>query len=142
MMRMSTAIIIDDSPVMRAQLRKLLASAGFSVVAEAGTADALIALYEEHRPTLITLDIMMPGRDGASAAVELLAAHPEATIAMCTSLGSRVRIDMCRFAGVKYYLLKPFNAEYAIGVFRHVLEQQASAPASEPTPSSTNELAH
>src|SRR5262245_46723665 len=104
---MPSAIVIDDSPIMRAQLRTLLAAAGFSVVAEAGSGEGLLALYEQHRPALVTLDIVMPGRDGATAAVELLAAYPEATVAMCTSLGSRERIDMCRQAGVRYYLLKP-----------------------------------
>lgn len=120
---MPSAIVIDDSPIMRSQLRKLLTSAGFTVVAEAGTADGLLALYEEHRPDLVTLDIVMPGRDGADAALELLSAHPEATITMCTSLGSRERIDMCRRAGVKYYLLKPFAPEYALAIFRRVLER-------------------
>lgn len=110
---------------MRAQLRKLLVSAGFTVVAESGSADTLIALYEQHRPDLITLDIVMPGRDGAEAAIELITAHPEATIAMCTSLSSRERIDMCRRAGVKYYLLKPFAPEYALAIFRRVIERNA-----------------
>lgn len=110
---------------MRAQLRKLLVSAGFTVVAESGTADTLVGLYEQHRPDLITLDIVMPGRDGAEAAIELIGAHPEATIAMCTSLSSRERIDMCRRAGVKYYLLKPFAPEYALAIFRRVLERNA-----------------
>jgi two-component system chemotaxis response regulator CheY len=119
---MPSAIIVDDSPIMRAQLRKLLAAAGFSVIAEAGAGDGVLGLYEQHRPDLITLDIVMPGRDGASVAVELLAAHPEATIVMCTSLSTRERIDTCRRAGVKYYLLKPIDAEYAVAVFRRAIE--------------------
>jgi two-component system chemotaxis response regulator CheY len=119
---MPSAIIIDDSPIMRGQLRKLLVGAGFSVVAEAGAGDRVLGLYEQHRPDLITLDIVMPGRDGASAAVELLAAHPEATIVMCTSLSTRERIDMCRRAGVKFYLLKPIDPEYAVAVFRRAVE--------------------
>ena len=119
---MPSAIIIDDSPIMRGQLRKLLVAAGFSVVAEAGAGDTVLGLYEQHRPDLITLDIVMPGRDGASVAVDLLAVHPEATIVMCTSLSTRDRIDMCRRAGVKFYLLKPINPEHAIAVFRCAIE--------------------
>jgi two-component system, chemotaxis family, chemotaxis protein CheY len=130
---MPSAIIVDDSPIMRAQLRKLLGSAGFSVVAEAGTAERLLALYEEHRPDLITLDIVMPGRDGADAAVSLLEAYPEATITICTSLGSRERIDMCRRAGVKYYLLKPFTPEFALAIFHRVLEKHPVAARAERT---------
>jgi len=126
---MPSAIIIDDSPIMRGQLRKLLVGAGFSVVAEAGAGDGVLALYEKHRPDLVTLDIVMPGRDGASAAVELLAVHPEATIVMCTSLSTRERIDMCRRAGVKFYLLKPIDPDHAVAVFRRAIEP---SPATKP----------
>jgi two-component system chemotaxis response regulator CheY len=127
---MPSAIVIDDSPIMRTQLRKLLISAGFTVVAEAGTADGLLELYDQHRPDLVTLDIVMPGKDGAAAACELLQAYPEAVITMCTSLGSRDRIDMCRRAGVKYYLLKPFAPEYALAIFRRVMERNPMMPAT------------
>ncbi len=131
---MPSAIVIDDSPIMRGQLRKLLATAGFTVVAESGTADGLVELYEEHRPDLVTLDIVMPGTDGAEAAMKLLTAHPAATIAMCTSLGSRDRIDMCRRAGVKYYLLKPFAPEYALAIFRRVIERHPLLGGHESVP--------
>ena len=136
---MPSAIIVDDSPIMRAQLRKLLGVAGFSVAAEAGAGDLLLGLYEQHRPDLVTLDIVMPGRDGATAAAELLARHPDAVVVMCTSLNTRDKIEACRRAGVKYYLLKPFNAEHAVAVFRRALEkktvamQQLEVPPSLPT---------
>jgi two-component system chemotaxis response regulator CheY len=125
---MPTAIIVDDSPIMRTQLGKLLELAGFSVVAQAGAADGLLELYEKHRPDLITLDIVMPGRDGATAAAELLARHPSAIIVICTSLNLRDKIDVCRRAGVKCYLLKPFNPDYAVSVFRRVLQYTREIP--------------
>jgi two-component system chemotaxis response regulator CheY len=119
---MPSAIIIEDSPIMRAQLRKLLNSAGFEVVAEAGVADELVALYDRHRPDLVTLDIVLPGRDGASAAAELLSAHPSAAVVMCTSLSARAKMVACQEAGVRSYLLKPFKPEHAIAVFRQAVE--------------------
>lgn len=123
---MPSAIIVDDSPIMRAQLRKLLGVAGFSIVAEAGVGDELLGLYEKHLPDLVTLDIVMPGVDGATAASQLLASHPEATVVMCTSLNTRDKIEACRRAGVKYYLLKPFNPEHAVAVFRRAMEKKTT----------------
>ncbi len=58
---MPSAIIVDDSPLMRTQLSKQLVTAGFSVVAEAGTGDEVLASYEQHRPALVTLELLMPG---------------------------------------------------------------------------------
>jgi two-component system chemotaxis response regulator CheY len=127
---MPSAIIIDDSPIMRAQLRNLLTSAGFAIAAEAGVADRLLELYEEHRPDLITLDIVMPGRDGATAAAELLAAHPEAAVVMCTSMGTREKMQACQAAGVRSYLLKPFKPEHALAVFRRAIERTGDGGAS------------
>jgi two-component system chemotaxis response regulator CheY len=125
---MPSAIIVDDSPIMRAQLAKLLERAGFTVVAQAGTADQLLELYEQHRPDLVSLDIVMPGRDGATAAAELRVRYPQAIIVICTSLNTRDKIDVCRRAGVKCYLLKPFNPDYAVSVFRRVLNYTREIP--------------
>jgi DNA-binding NarL/FixJ family response regulator len=98
------------------------------VVAQAGSAEHLMELYEQHRPDLVSLDIVMPGRDGATAAAELRARHPAAIIVICTSLNTRDKIDICRRAGVKCYLLKPFNPEYAVSVFRRVLNYTREIP--------------
>jgi len=113
---------------MRTQLSKLLELAGYTVVAQAGSADRLMELYEQHRPDLVTLDIVMPGRDGATAAVELRERHPEALIVICTSLNTRDKIEICRRAGVRCYLLKPFNADYAVSVFRRMLNYTREIP--------------
>jgi two-component system chemotaxis response regulator CheY len=118
---MATAIIIDDSALIRMQLRQILARMGCSVVGEGASGSDLQALYERHRPDLVTLDIVMPGKDGVTAVTELLQAHPEARVVMCTSLAARDKILACQKAGVRHYLLKPFDATRAEQVFNFVL---------------------
>ncbi len=124
---MPTAVIVDDSPIVRTQLRQILTRVGCTVVAEAATGDAVRALYDQHRPDLITLDIVMPGKDGVTAAVELLGAHPSATVVMCTSLTTRDKILACQRAGVAHYLLKPFDPQRAEQVLRFALERGDTA---------------
>lgn len=130
---MPTAIVIDDSPLIRVQLKQILTRIGCTVVAESGTGDDLRTLYERHRPDLITLDIVMPGKDGVTAAVELLRDHPRASIVMCTSLTTRDKILACQKAGVRHYLLKPFDPVRAESVFRYALERP-EVPALRSTP--------
>ena len=127
---MPTAIIVDDSPIMRAQLRRVLGGAGFTILAEAGTANELNTLYEQHRPDLITLDIVMPGRDGATAAVDLLAAYPKAVVVMCTSLTSRDKILACQKAGVRHFLLKPCDPANATAVFKSIVAPRPAQAVS------------
>ncbi|HEY4244453.1 MAG TPA: response regulator [Kofleriaceae bacterium] len=126
---MSSAIVVDDSPIVRMQLRQILARIGCTVVAEAGSGDQVRALYAKHHPDLVTMDIVMPGKDGVAAAVELLREFPTATIVMCTSLATREKVLACRRAGVVHYLLKPFEPEHAQQMLRHALERATGADA-------------
>jgi two-component system chemotaxis response regulator CheY len=128
---MTTAIVIDDSAVARRSIRPLLEAAGCSVVAEGGSGDDVLRLYEQHRPTLVTMDIVMPGKDGVTAATELLRLHPEATVIMCTSLTSREKILACQRAGVAHYLLKPFQPDKTVQVIRGVLCRVAERRAQD-----------
>lgn len=127
---MPTAIIIDDSPLIRIQLRQILGKAGCTVVAEAASGDELRGLYIQHRPDLVTLDIVMPGKDGVSAACELLAEFPEARVVMCTSLTTRDKILACQKAGVAHYLLKPFEPSRAEQIFKFALQREVAAVRS------------
>jgi DNA-binding NarL/FixJ family response regulator len=119
---MPTALVVDDSMLIRAQLRQFLAPIGVQVVAEGTTGNQLLPLYEQHKPDLVLLDIVMPGKDGVTAAAELLAAHPEAHVVICSSLNSREKILACQRAGVRHYILKPFDAEKVQKVCEFVLK--------------------
>jgi two-component system chemotaxis response regulator CheY len=131
---MPTAVIVDDSPLVRIQVRQVLTRLGCSIAAEAASGDEVRALYEQHRPDLITLDIVMPGKDGVTAAVELLRDYPQARIVMCTSLTTRDKILACQKAGVTHYLLKPFDPARAEQVFKFALERKPEAPVLRSAP--------
>jgi two-component system chemotaxis response regulator CheY len=126
---MPTAVIVDDSPLIRVQLRQIFGRIGVTVAGEGASGSQLQALYEQHRPDLVTLDIVMPGKDGVTAAIDLLRAHPAARIVMCTSLTSRDKIVACQRAGVRHYLLKPFDAARAEQIFQLVLQAPAAGGA-------------
>ena len=124
---MPTVVIIDDSPLIRIQLRHILGAIGVTVVAESGNGSEAEALYEQHRPDLMTLDVVMPGKDGVTIAVDVLRAHPDARIVMCSSFNTYDKIMMCKRAGVRHYLLKPFENARAQTIFQFALEASTSA---------------
>lgn len=66
-------IVADDSAVIRAGVVGILANAGMEVVAEAKTADGLLAAVAQQRPELAVIDIRMPpqGNAGLQAAEEI-----------------------------------------------------------------------
>lgn len=130
-----TAVIVDDSNTMRGRLKTELAKLGVAVVGEAAAGELVLSLYEQHHPALLFLDIVMPGLDGISAATQVLAKHPEATVVMCSSINARDKILACRTAGVKQFILKPFTSEKVAQVVQGllgILPPLASSPARSP----------
>ncbi len=121
---MATALVVDDSPVMRTQLRAVLRQAGCDAIVEGSTGDDVMPLFERHKPELVFLDIVMPGKDGVTAATELLQRYPGAVVVMCTSLTTRDKVLACQKAGVSHYLLKPFQPERAAAIVRHLLARR------------------
>ncbi len=117
-----TAVLIDDSRTTRACLKTYLAEMGFAIVAEGERGEHALELYEKHKPTLLTLDIVMPGMDGVTAVRELKKRHPEAVVVMCSSLSSREKVLACHQVGVVHYLLKPIHPERVHDIARRVLQ--------------------
>lgn len=70
-----SALIIDDSPTIVAALGKTLRSAGY-VTIEAGDAETGLKLAEQTRPSLVFLDIVLPGMNGF-AALRLIRKNPQ-----------------------------------------------------------------
>jgi DNA-binding NarL/FixJ family response regulator len=63
-----TIVLADDHAVVRTGLRLVLeAQDDLRVVAEAGTIPDAVTMAKAHRPTVLVLDLAMPGRPGGSA---------------------------------------------------------------------------
>src|SRR5919202_396700 len=56
-----TVVLADDHAVVRSGLRLLLDHAGFDVLAEAADADAALRSVLGHKPSVLVLDLNMPG---------------------------------------------------------------------------------
>ncbi len=122
---MPTALIAEDEPLLRAQLKARLAEAWpeLKVVAEAANGDEALALAGEHRPDIAFLDIRMPVRSGLDVARELdgachivfVTAYDEYAIAAFDE-------------GAVDYVLKPPAAERIAKVVARLKARLATAP--------------
>jgi DNA-binding NarL/FixJ family response regulator len=78
-------VVAEDQVLLREGLSRLLADAGFEVVAQAGDADDLRRKVAAHRPDVAIVDVQMPPDrtdDGLRAAIEIRRSHPEIGILM------------------------------------------------------------
>ena len=73
-------VIGEDDVLLREGIARLLAEAGFEVVALTGDAEDLLRKALAHRPDVVVTDVQMPpghGDDGLTAALNLRAERPE-----------------------------------------------------------------
>ena len=112
-------LLVDDHAVMRAGLESVLnTNPRFQVVAGASDAVAALALYAEHLPDVVLLDIHMPHLNGIECLRRLRAAHPGARVLMLTSSEAEEDIFQALEAGALGYVLKtacPEELNAAIG---------------------------
>jgi two-component system, NarL family, invasion response regulator UvrY len=74
-------MLVDDHAIVRAGFRRLLEQqANYHVVAEAGDADEAYALFVEHEPDVVVLDLSMPGVSGLDLVRRMAARQPSARI--------------------------------------------------------------
>ena len=82
---MIRVLIVDDHPLVRRGLARLLSRAGMEPVGEAATGEEGIRLAEELEPDVVLWDLAMPG-GGLGAIQKLRAAAPKARAVSYTHL--------------------------------------------------------
>ncbi len=104
------AIVVDDEPLARDELRFLLGQCeGVEVVGEARNATGAQGLCDEEQPDVAFLDLRMPGPDGVALAETLMASHPDLKVVIVSAHDEgALRAFEARVAD---YLLKPVRLE-------------------------------
>jgi two-component system response regulator NreC len=103
----TTIVLADDHTVVRSALRMLLeAEPDFEVVAEAGTADDAVRFVLGHKPTVLILDLNMPGRPSLEAIPDIRKASPATEIVVLTMQNESAFARRALQAGVRGYVLK------------------------------------
>ena len=86
-------VVADDDVLVREGVASVLERSGFQVVGQAGDADELLALVDEHKPELVIVDIRMPpthSTEGLVAAKKIRDEFPEVGILV---LSAHVEIE-------------------------------------------------
>ncbi len=115
-------LLVDDAKFMRMMLREILQNAGFEVVAEANNAKEAIRIYQEVKPDLVTMDIIMPGMSGLEAARAIIKLDPRAKIIMVSAMGQQELVKESLDDGASGFVVKPFVLDEVLEKVRKVLD--------------------
>ncbi len=127
---MARIMIVDDTMMMRATLRRFLEKAGHEIVGEAINGEQAIINYSQFQPDMVTMDITMPGLGGVEAIKQIIEVHPAANIIVVSALGQKHIVFEALQAGAKNYILKPIIEDKLLSVISLVLEQNNLAKAN------------
>jgi two-component system chemotaxis response regulator CheY len=103
-------LIVDDTPLARTTLRKILEQGAFDVI-EAGSTEEAIRIYGDQWPDVVTMDILMEKHNGIVAIATLRRMDPKAMIVVCSATSDKSFVAGAASLGVEAYLNKPVNAE-------------------------------
>lgn len=104
-------LIVDDSLIARNAVERSASSGQITEVLRAGDGEQAVALFDAHRPELVTIDLTMPRLDGLGAISRIRELEPQASILVISALNSyKTALDAIN-RGACGFLTKPFTLE-------------------------------
>jgi CheY-like chemotaxis protein len=123
---------VDDEQAIRTICRVNLEGDGFAVIEARDGTDALEEIKRQH-PSLVLLDVMMPGVDGWGVAERLAADESTQAIPVVFLSARASREDLLRAQelGAVGYVMKPFDPVQLARILRDVLDRIARGERDE-----------
>lgn len=125
-------VLVEDDQRLATLTAGYLARNGYDVtVVHRG--DRAVGMVRQVRPSLVLLDVMLPGEDGLSICRKLRAEHPTLPILMLTSLADETDQIIGLEVGADDYVTKPVSPRLLLARVRALLrrkEEQTAAPAA------------
>ncbi len=115
-------LVVDDEPIVREVLERYLHRGGFDVATASDGPSALHA-FEEHRPDLIVLDLMLPGIDGMEVFRRVRERRRGTGVIMLTARGQETDRVVGLDLGADDYVAKPFSPREIVARARAVLRR-------------------
>ncbi|KAB7627694.1 UvrY/SirA/GacA family response regulator transcription factor [Alkalilimnicola sp. S0819] len=118
---MIDVVLVDDHQLVRSGIRRILDEAeGIQVIAEAASGEEALKLVREHHPTVVLMDVNMPGIGGLEATRKLLRIDENLKIIALTVHVDEPYPSRLLEAGAAGYLTKGCDEQEIIGAIRAV----------------------
>jgi two-component system, chemotaxis family, chemotaxis protein CheY len=128
-------MVVDDSPVMRRFIRRVMDVSGFPVgkCLEAGNGREALQKLEQQWVDAVLTDINMPEMDGESFVREMRARHHMSSVPVIviSTDATDSRMERLRDLGAQGYVTKPFAPERLRSELERVLGFEDGVPARD-----------
>ena len=124
---MDKIVLIEDDPGIRTVIRLALKGAGFTSICETGNGTDGLALVQREKPSLVILDLMLPGMDGLAvcSAIRRLPSVSGTPIIMLTARTAEEDVVRGLELGADDYITKPFSNAILVARVKAALRRTA-----------------
>jgi DNA-binding LytR/AlgR family response regulator len=124
-----TAIIAEDEPILRAQLKTKLTKLwpDLTIVADVGDGEAALEAIAEHQPQLAFLDIQMPEMTGIEVARSLAANKQLKCHIVFVTAFDQYAVDAFNTGAIDY-VLKPYSDDRLQAAVERLKERLSAVP--------------
>jgi DNA-binding NarL/FixJ family response regulator len=130
----ATVLVCDDSALVRETLHRALVTVpGVTRVVDAASGEEALARWPVERPSLVLMDVRMPGIGGVEATRRLISRHPDAVVVMVTVAEDAEGVARAVVGGARGYVVKDATREEMAATVVHALSD-ALWRRSAPTP--------
>src|SRR5215475_6056422 len=129
----SHILLVDDEPSELLSTKTALETEHYQVETAHSGEEALERISRNPAPSLLILDLVMPGMDGLQTLETCRKIHPEQKVIMISCLNDTSKVVQAIKLGASDYLTKPFHPPQLQGAIRRALDisPQSTAQAAQ-----------
>jgi two-component system response regulator AtoC len=119
-----SVLVVDDESLTLRTINRGLTAEGFEVFT-AGSGEEALKIFEEEKPDLVLLDIVLPGIDGVEVLRQIKGTAPASIVVMMSAYHMVDRAVEAMKLGAFDYLIKPFHLADLSSTLRRAFEMLA-----------------
>lgn len=123
--RQHRLLIVDDSRVVRNRIVRVCgqeALAGVALVGLAANGEEALKIAQERKPTLVTMDLTMPGIDGEACIKQMSKQLPDVRILVVSALSDKATALRAVRCGAQGFIHKPFRDDDLVDALLDLME--------------------
>ena len=123
----ASILVVDDEPEIVRALQRTLTANGYSVIT-ASSGEEAVEMVTQHRPDLLSLDLLLPGMSGLEVSRRVRATSNIPIIVLSVKEAERDKVEALDL-GADDYVAKPFGMNEVLARVRVALRHAAQAPS-------------
>lgn len=118
----ATILLVDDSPMIRKALKRILGKLGYNNIIEADDGSTALEMVKTHAPDFMFMDVVMDKMNGNQALQKIRESGFNIPVVMLSSVTDQTLIKECNEYGISGFIFKPIQANNGTEIIKNYLK--------------------